>query len=154
MKESIKKIIKWTLEYLDMDSEEARDLIYKTGMAESGYRALEGHGSNPAVGFWQVEPATMFDTVDNYINYRPELKTKIYTLGYDDKESEMRLMSNLSLQVAFCRLKYRRDRYPLPKVGNVEAQAKYWKRVYNSEKGRGTVKHFMEANNGYTKNNN
>jgi len=153
MEKTIKKIIKWTLGYLNMDSEEARDLIYKTGMAESGYRALEGYGANPAIGFWQVEPVTMYDTIDNYINYRPELKTKIYALGYDDKDAEMRLMSNLSLQVAFCRLKYRRDRYPLPKVVNIEAQAKYWKRVYNSELGRGTVKHFIEANNGHTKSN-
>ena len=29
MEETIKKIIKWTLEYLNMDSEDARDLIYK-----------------------------------------------------------------------------------------------------------------------------
>jgi hypothetical protein len=146
MEKSIRKIIKWTLEYLHMDSEDARDLIYKTGMAESGYRALEGYGKNPAIGFWQVEPFTMFDTIDNYINYRPELKTKIYGLGYDEKDAEMRLMSNMSLQVAFCRLKYRRDKYALPGMDDIEAQAKYWKRVYNSEKGRGTVEHFIKAN--------
>ena len=154
MVNSIKKIIKWTLEYLDLDSEGARDLIYKTGMAESGYRALEGYGNNPAIGFWQVEPFTMIDTIDNYINYRPNLKIKIYGLGYDDVDSEIRLMSNMALQVAFCRLKYRRDKHPLPKAGNIEAQAKYWKRVYNSEKGRGTVEHFIKANNGHIKSNN
>ena len=55
-------------------------------------------------------------------------------------------MSNMSLQVAFCRLKYRRDKYALPGMDNIEAQAKYWKRVYNSEKGRGTVEHFIKAN--------
>ena len=146
MEKSIKKIIKWTLEYLNMDSDNARDLIYKTGKAESGYRALEGYGNNPAIGFWQVEPFTMFDTIDNYINYRPELKTKIYSLGYDDAEAEIRLMSNMSLQVAFCRLKYRRDKYELPSMDDIEAQAKYWKRVYNSKEGRGTVEHFIKAN--------
>ena len=154
MIDTLKKIIKWTLEYLDMYSDDAADLIFKTGMAESGYRALEGYGANPAIGFWQVEPATMYDTIDNYINYRPELKTKIYALGYDDKDAEIRLMSNLSLQVAFCRLKYRRDRYQLPKEGSIEAQAKYWKRVYNSEKGRGTVEHFIKANDGHSKSDN
>ena len=88
----------------------------------------------------------MNDTIENYVNYRPELKTKLYALGYDDLDSEMRLMSNMSLQVAFCRLKYRRDRYALPDKDNIEAQAKYWKRVYNSEEGRGTVSHFIKAN--------
>ena len=70
----------------------------------------------------------------------------MYGLGYDDKDAEMRLMSNMSLQVAFCRLKYRRDRHALPSMENIEAQAKYWKRVYNSEEGRGTVEHFIKAN--------
>ena len=55
-------------------------------------------------------------------------------------------MSNIALQVAFCRLKYRLDKYALPGMDNIEAQAKYWKRVYNSHLGKGTVKHFMEAN--------
>ena len=55
-------------------------------------------------------------------------------------------MSNIALQVAFCRLKYRRDKYPLPKASDLEGQAKYWKRVYNSKLGKGTVKHFIEMN--------
>ena len=146
MKKSIEKIIEWTLKYLEMDSNDARDLIFKTGMAESGYRALEGYGNNPAIGFWQVEPFTMNDTIVNYVNYRSGLKSKIYALGYDDKDSEMRLMSNMALQVAFCRLKYRRDKYALPGMDDIEAQAKYWKRVYNSKEGRGTIEHFIQAN--------
>ena len=146
MEKSIKKIIKWTLKYLDMDSEAARDLIFKTGMAESGYRALEGYGNNPAIGFWQVEPFTMNDTIENYVNYRPEIKTKLFGLGYDDKDNEMRLMSNMALQIAFCRLKYRRDKHALPGIENIDSQAKYWKRVYNSELGRGTIEHFIKAN--------
>ena len=146
MKKSIEKIIEWTLKYLEMDSNDARDLIFKTGMAESGYRALEGYGNNPAIGFWQVEPFTMNDTIVNYVNYRSGLKSKIYALGYDDKDSEMRLMSNMALQVAFCRLKYRRDKYALPGMDAIEAQAKYWKRVYNSKEGRGTIEHYIQAN--------
>ena len=105
MEKSIKKIIKWVLEYLDMDSEEARDLIYKTGMAESGYRALEGYGANPAIGYWQVEPATMYDTIDNYINYRPELKTKIYGIGYESIISGLILLS-FSIPIYIYQKKY------------------------------------------------
>ena len=55
-------------------------------------------------------------------------------------------MGSIPLQVAFCRLKYRRDKYALPSCGDLEAQGKYWKRVYNTHKGKGTVEHFMEAN--------
>ena len=55
-------------------------------------------------------------------------------------------MGNIALQAVFCRLKYKRDKYALPKANDLEAQAKYWKRVYNTHLGKGTVEHFMEAN--------
>ena len=147
MHDSIKKIIAWTLHRLDMHSDDAVDMIFRTGMAESGYRALE-QTKGPAIGFFQVEPDTVKDTLDNYLAYRPHIKAIIDQLGFVDSDSNMSVMSSISLQVAFCRLKYRRDRHPLPKGGDLEAQAKYWKRVYNSELGKGTVEHFMEANDG------
>ena len=40
MKDEIKDIIAFVLQYLDMDSEDARALVYRTGMAETGYRKL------------------------------------------------------------------------------------------------------------------
>ena len=143
MRKDIKEIIKWTLEYLDMYSDDALNMVYRTGMAESGYRVLRQQGG-PAVGFFQVEPATMFDTIENFVNYRPELKIKLYGIGYDDSDAEMRMLSNIALQVAFCRLKYRRDKKAIP--SSMEGQARYWKRVYNSEMGKGTIEHFLEAN--------
>ena len=145
MRKEIREIIEFTLEHLDMHSDDAVEMVYKTGMAESGYRALRQMGG-PAIGFFQVEPATMNDTIKNYVNYRPALQAKLWALGWDDSNGEKRLLSSIALQVAFCRLKYRRDSKPLPKANDVVEQAKYWKRVYNTELGRGTVKHFIKAN--------
>lgn len=145
MKKSIKKIIKYALKKLQMDSEEARALIYATGNAESGYRALEQMGG-PAIGFFQSEPDTIKDIWDNYVFYRPEIKTDLWALGFDDSDIEGSVMSSIALQVAFARLQYRRDKHPLPAVDDLNGQAKYWKRVYNTELGRGTIKHFLEAN--------
>ena len=147
MKKSIKKIIKWTLNEMNMYSEDAASLIYKTGMAESGYRALEQSGG-PAIGFFQVEPATMRDTIENYVAYRQEIQTMLWAFGYDEKDDIERLMGSIILQVAFCRLKYRRSPDALPSCEDIEAQAKYWKKIYNSELGKGTVSHFIEANKG------
>ena len=52
----------------------------------------------------------------------------------------------MAVQAALCRLHYRRDSKPIPSWDSIETQGKYWKRVYNTHKGRGTVKHFMKAN--------
>ena len=128
-------------------SEDAVDLVYKTGNAETGYRHLKQMGGGPAIGFWQVEPATLIDIIDNYVKYRPGLAEGLKSLGFNKSDMETRVMSNIALQAVFCRLKYKRDKYPLPKANDLKEQAEYWKRVYNTHLGKGTVKHFMEANN-------
>jgi len=146
MEKSIKKIIKLALQYFDLDSEDARSLIYKTGKAESGYKTLQQYGGGPALGFFQMEPSTCRDIWDNYVMYRPKYRDKLYSLGFDDGTLEFCLLSNIGLQAAFCRLHYRRVPSALPKSDNLKDQAKYWKKYYNSELGKGTIKHFMEAN--------
>ena len=73
----IESITRWTLEELDMYSDDAHAMIMRTGMAESGFRALAQEGG-PAIGFFQIEPATLGDTIENYVIYRPELKIKLY----------------------------------------------------------------------------
>ncbi len=146
MKRQIKEIISWTLEELNMHSDDAVELIYRTGMAETKYRHLIQMGGGPAVGFFQCEPATMRDIIENYASYRPDIMTKLYALGYDEKDAEMRMMGSIPLQVAFCRLKYRRDKHAIPDLDDIAGQAKYWKRVYNTELGKGTIDHFLTAN--------
>ena len=146
MKKQSKEIIVWALKEMDLYSHEAADLIYKTGMAETGYKHLKQMGGGPAIGFWQVEPATLIDIMDNYVKYRPELEKRLKSLGFNRKHMQVRVMSNIALQAAFCRLKYKRDKYRLPKSNDLESQAKYWKRVYNTYLGKGTIEHFMEAN--------
>jgi len=147
MKKQIREIIEWGLKEMDLYSEDAVDLVYKTGNAETGYRHLKQMGGGPAIGFWQVEPATLIDIIDNYVKYRPELEKRLKSLGFSQSDMETRVMSNIALQAVFCRLKYKRDKYALPKSSDLEAQARYWKRVYNTHLGKGTITHFMEANN-------
>ena len=146
MKKQIREIIEWGLKEMDLYSEDAVDLVYKTGNAETGYRHLKQMGGGPAIGFWQVEPATLIDIMDNYVKYRPELEKRLKSLGFSRNGIETRVMANIALQAVFCRLKYKRDKYALPKSNDLKGQAKYWKRVYNTHLGKGTIEHFMEAN--------
>tara|TARA_R100000700_G_C3131539_1_gene116575 strand:+ start:198 stop:644 length:447 start_codon:yes stop_codon:yes gene_type:complete len=147
MKESIERIIKETLDHMNLYSEDALEMIYRTGKAESGYRTLQQYGGGPALGFFQMEPATYRDIWENYVMYREKYRNKLYSLGFDDSKMDYCLMSNIGIQVAMCRLHYRRVPSALPKAGDLEGQAKYWKKYYNSHLGKGTIEHFMEANN-------
>tara|TARA_R100000656_G_scaffold123381_1_gene99898 strand:- start:273 stop:734 length:462 start_codon:yes stop_codon:yes gene_type:complete len=142
----IRSIIDWTLKHIDMYSKDAAAMVYRTGMAESGYKYLSQMGDGPAIGFFQLEPATMRDIMDNYVVYRKPILDSLKSLGYAPDDDEYRVKSNIALQVAFCRLKYRRDPSPLPLWWNTKDQAGYWKRVYNTELGKGTIEHFLEMN--------
>ena len=145
----VKEIVEYALYKLDCYSDDALTLVVRTGMAESGYRALKGYGEgNPAIGFWQIEPATMNDMMRNYIAYRPKYRKTLEELGmqFEGDDIEISVMSNMAVQAGLCRLHYRRDPKPIPSWDDLEAQGEYWKRVYNTIKGRGTVSHFMKAN--------
>ena len=148
MIKEIREIAEHALYRLDCYSDDALALVVRTGMAESGYRALKGYGEgNPAIGFWQVEPATLNDMVDNYIKYRPNYSKNLISLGMNfNKDMIMSVMSNMAVQAGLCRLHYRRDKKPIPCWDDLESQGQYWKRVYNTVEGRGTVEHFIKAN--------
>ena len=142
-------IVEHSLYRLDCYSDDALALVVRTGMAESGYRALKGYGEgNPAIGFWQMEPATLYDIMRNYIHYRPQYRVALEGMGmeFDGDDIEMSVISNMAVQSGLCRLHYRRDSKPIPPWDDLEAQGSYWKRVYNTVKGRGTVEHFVKAN--------
>ncbi len=144
----IKEIVEYALYRIDAYSDDALALVVRTGMAESGYRALKGYGEgNPAIGFFQIEPATMNDMINNYIKYRSHYKKNLISLGMNfKKDTIMSVISNIGVQAALCRIHYRRDRHSIPSWDDLEGQAKYWKRVYNTSLGRGTTEHFIEAN--------
>ena len=145
----IKEIAEYSLYKLNCYSDDALALVVRTGMAESGYRALRGYGEgNPAIGFWQIEPATMYDMMRNYLVYRSKYKDALKDLGMKFKgdDIEISVMANMAVQAGLCRLHYRRDSKPIPSWDDLEDQGRYWKRVYNTSKGRGTIKHFMKAN--------
>ena len=145
MIDEIKEIAEEVLYKLDAYTPDALALVMRTGMAESGYRHLRQMNDGPALGFWQVELATAEDTIDNYVRYRPKYEKVLSDLGLGG-DLEFSLLSNIGIQVAFCRLKYLRDREPIPCWTDLRDQAVYWKRVYNTELGAGTIKQFLRVN--------
>ena len=148
MKETIRKIIRKVLERLSDSgikySDNAEDLIFETGNAETGYKHLEQMGGGPAVSFFQIEKNTIKDIFDNYVVYRKPLIACLYKLGFIEEYPNFSVMTNIAVAIAFCRIYYRRQPGSIPKKkGN---RAIYWKKYYNTEGGRGSVEHYLESN--------
>ena len=96
MIKTIEKIAKEVCERLGMYSENAVKLIIATGKAESGFRALE-QTKGPAVGFFQIEPDTINDVMDNYAHYRPHIMQELIDLGLKQDNQEFSVLSNIAL---------------------------------------------------------
>jgi len=146
----IKEIISDTLKDIDLHSDEAVSLIYNTGLVESRYEYLK-QIKGPAKGLFQCESWVAVDICKNYLKYRESLMKKVakacklewrYFLDPKEPEWENILTTNISAQIAMCRLHYRRVPKPLPKT--IEDQAAQWKVYYNTSKGKGTVEKFIE----------
>lgn len=141
-------IIRPTLQYLGLYSKAAENLLLGTALVESRLTYLKQHGTGPAVGVYQMEPATHDDIWDNYLCYHTDLEAKVAEFAivappmFGDLHMEMQ--GNLYYATAMARIKYLRDKEPLPSADNIEELARYWKRVYNTPLGKGRTKDFVK----------
>lgn len=116
----------------------AEELLLGTAIVESDLRFRRQLGNGPARGLFQMEPATHNDIWTNFLKYKPELGNAIVKLmSTPDSDKLVELEKNDKYACAMARAHYLRVRQLLPKAGDVEAMAKYWKDHYNTWKGMG-----------------
>lgn len=139
-------VIRPTLEYLEAGGTAAERILLATAVHESGgLRYLKQGGDGPALGPYQIEPATHDDLWVNWLAFRGSLAERIKPLlsGWPDRTRQ--LVGNLNYSTAIARAIYLRVPESLPAADDIEGQARYWKRHYNTPAGRGTVEAFIES---------
>jgi hypothetical protein len=133
-----------------LDCESAVELLLGTAAQESGFRALDQITSpndtrlGPAYGIFQIEPSTRADVHANFLRHHPALNERVCRLLAADPSPDHQLASNLAYATAIARLIYFRSPARLAAPGDVEGHARVWKRVYNTERGKGRVEDFIE----------
>lgn len=127
-------IIHPTLKFIAHHSKSAEELLMLTAAAESelGYYIHQVGG--PALGIYQMEPATHDDIWGNWLKYKA-MAGHVSNLGTQSSE----LVSNLAYATAMARCHYLRVPEALPNAHETQALARYWKEYYNTEAGAGTV---------------
>ena len=93
-----------------------------------------------------MEPATHNDIWDNFLKYRPELAKAISELmSSTGTDKLVELEKDDKYACAMARAHYLRARGLLPKAGDVEAMAKYWKDHYNTnhKNAKGTPEKYV-----------
>lgn len=141
-KDQLKALIESVLPQMGLYSEDATALLMGTAAVESNMGYYLRQIGGPARGIFQMEPETEKDIWDNYLSYHQDLRLKLYKAGYVYANPE-KLLYDLKYQIIMARLHYRRFREPIP--SDIDGQAKYWKKYYNTEEGAGTIYKYMEA---------
>ncbi|GBQ28447.1 hypothetical protein AA12717_2955 [Gluconacetobacter sacchari DSM 12717] len=133
------------LALLDLPGDQTarRQLMAGIGNVESGYRARRQVGG-PALGWWQVEPATHDDLCRNWLPYHPALAAITRSLlparyGGVLIGSAQAMVENDEYAACIGSLVFFRSAAPLPPRDDPVAQCAAWKRGYNTVLGAGAV---------------
>lgn len=137
------RVIRPTLIALGLDALAAEELLLGTAAQESGCGSRLVQMSGPALGVWQMEPATHDDIWASFLAFRPELANKLQTFLFTALPKQVQLVGNLYYACAMARVDYFRQAEPLPAPGDLESQAQYYKKHYNSGLGAASVDEYL-----------
>jgi len=132
-------IITPALSTMQMYCDDAVELLVFTCAVESNGGSYVRQIKGPALGIYQMEPATHQDIWINYIHSRMSLMTilgmNFHCNGNIDAD---RLVYDLRYATVMARLHYRRVSEPLPNKDDITGMYEYYKKHYNTPSGKST----------------
>jgi hypothetical protein len=145
-KHLVRYVIRPVLQDLELWSEAAEQLVLGTACVESECGHYLHQLAGPALGIYQMEPATHDDIWGNYLDFQPDISKKVekWIINIGDNLSD-EMIGNLYYATAMCRIHYLRVPEEIPE--DLSAQAEYWLKYYNTELGKGTTYGYL--NNWY-----
>ena len=142
----LEKVIRPSLDIMHMGGAAAEQLMLGTALTESGLRWLR-QIEGPALGVYQMEPATHDDIWENWLGSQPTTIRRVHMWSVTTLPGEV--VWNLYYATIMARLVYRRRPEPLPPEGDGKALALYHKAHYNTPAGKTdpsqSVIHFERA---------
>jgi len=141
----LKFVIRPVLQNIGLWSIEAEQLVLGTACKESECgRWLKQLNNGPALGIYQMEPATHDDLWKNFSWVRKNEEKLFEFVGHGSRWPEAKdMVGNLDYATAMCRVHYLRMPEPIP-VG-LRKQAEYWKKFYNTPLGAGKVDEYIQS---------
>lgn len=132
-------IIKPTLLDLISYTDDAMELLVFTCAVESDGGTYLKQIKGPAVGIYQMEPDTYNDLWHNYIFNKPYL-ISILTSNFNipSMPSYGHMIYDLRFATAMARIFYKRIEEEIPSCKDVNAIWDYYKKYYNTPKGKAT----------------
>lgn len=137
-----KYVVRPVLKSMGYHSDEAEDLLMLTCAQESAMGRYLHQIEGPALGIYQMEPATHDDIWDNYLWYKNDLAGSAHSWSSTASIAK-EMVGNLNYATVMARCHYLRVPEAIPTSG-VKGLAEYWKEHYNTYLGAGTVEEAIE----------
>jgi len=130
----------------------AEDILLGIAVQESGLRFTRQENGGPALGLWQMEPASHDDCWENFLHYRRDIARKVGALSvpawqpmsWPSWPHAGQLETNHKYACAMARVKLFRSPLPLPAQGDIASYAHLWKVAWNTADGAGTEQEFID----------
>ncbi len=138
-------------------SADAISLVVRTCVYESDLYHLKQVGGGPARGFPQIElgDTGARDILGRFLGLerKADLREKVHAaLGFDpvalagdNYQLDLQLQGNMILGIICCRLKFGMFPEKLPSKDDRLAQGRYYKKYYNTSKGKGSAEEFVKV---------
>lgn len=140
-------VIKPALSCLGLGGDDAAHLLLLTCAQETQlgkYLVQAKINFSGGIGIYQMQAPTFHYIWDNQVAPYAAVRAKIKLyIGYDNKPAIQRLATDLSLATIMARLFYHRVEEPLPNCNDMKAVATYYKKYWNTERGKATVEEAM-----------
>lgn len=117
----------------------AEELLLGTALQESGCCRRLVQVGGPALGGFEIQPATHDDVWKNYLADRAGLAAAVMSLRIPGLGPLEQLPANHLYGCAVARLIYFRAPAPLPAAGDLPGQAAFYKTYYNTADGAASV---------------
>lgn len=136
-------IIQPSLQMLRIYSVNAEELLVGICAHESKGGTYVKQLSGPALGLYQMEPFTHDSIWNQFINANTGLSRSLLTfLRANNKPAPNEMVYNLFYATMMARIFFMRFKETIP--DSIEGQAAYWKKYYNTVKGKGTVEDYLK----------
>jgi len=142
------RVLRPALTWIGLWSAAAERLLYGTAMHESAGLLYVRQMRGPALGPYQMEPATLTDLLDNWLAYRSQHRQWLDASARNGQRlavaDPLNLLDPVYATVA-ARLQYLRMPDALPDADDLRGLAQYYKRHWNTQLGKATEQDFIEA---------
>jgi hypothetical protein len=135
---TLRSLIRTTLQPIELYSVNAEELLVATCAQESALGTYRQQIDGPALGIFQMEPATWDDAWRNYLLYHPALYTWMDSLRKLPVLAEREMITNDALAIGMARIQYYRAAEPLPPATDLWGLWSLYKKRWNTPMGAAT----------------